>query len=241
MSFFNQRCYIMQIIVEIVPSNASQGQHIRKDATEQMKNLTLARTRTQVLGFSCADAMPSKLRVPVGRTWILIRTSIQILNSLRCLPFMWTFILDMLFLCVFFILHDFSLLIQLYNTAVVLYIYIYIYIYRARKKFNDVLFNKFYYYNYITTKIFDEPVAFLCGTMLTDKTTTNTCMTTTGRPTYSMLIVELAVMKWSLDAINAMFKKVCDIYSEMTCLWLNHLGGNCIWQSVSVHKIKFLH
>ena len=27
-------------------SNASQGQHIRKDATEQIKNLTLARTRS---------------------------------------------------------------------------------------------------------------------------------------------------------------------------------------------------
>ena len=47
----------MQTIVEIEPSNASQGQHRRKDATEQMKNLTLARTRTQVLGFSSAVAM----------------------------------------------------------------------------------------------------------------------------------------------------------------------------------------
>ena len=34
----------MQILVEIGPSNVSQGQHRRKDATEQMKNLTLART-----------------------------------------------------------------------------------------------------------------------------------------------------------------------------------------------------
>ena len=32
----------MQTLVEIGPSNASQGQHRRKDATEQMKNLTLA-------------------------------------------------------------------------------------------------------------------------------------------------------------------------------------------------------
>ena len=55
----------MQTLVEIGPSNASQGQHRRKDATEQMKNLTLARTRTQVPGFSSADALATKLRVPV--------------------------------------------------------------------------------------------------------------------------------------------------------------------------------
>ena len=48
----------MQTLVEIGPSNASQGQHRRKDTTEQMKNLTIARTRTQVLGFSSADALP---------------------------------------------------------------------------------------------------------------------------------------------------------------------------------------
>ena len=32
----------MQTLVKIGPSNASQGQHRRKDATEQLKNLTLA-------------------------------------------------------------------------------------------------------------------------------------------------------------------------------------------------------
>ena len=58
----------MQTLIEIGFSNASQVQHRRKDATEQMNNLTLARIRTQVLGFSCADALPTKLRVPVGRT-----------------------------------------------------------------------------------------------------------------------------------------------------------------------------
>ena len=57
----------MQTLVEIGHSNASQGQHRRKDATEQMKNLTLAWTRTKVLGNSSADALPTKLRVPVGR------------------------------------------------------------------------------------------------------------------------------------------------------------------------------
>ena len=56
----------MQTLVEIGPSNTSQEQHGRKDATEQMKNLTLARTRTQVTGFSSADALPTKLRVPVA-------------------------------------------------------------------------------------------------------------------------------------------------------------------------------
>ena len=52
--------------VEIAPSNASQGQHRRKDATEQMKNLTLARIRTQVPGFSSADDLTTKPRVPVA-------------------------------------------------------------------------------------------------------------------------------------------------------------------------------
>ena len=47
-------------------SNASQGQHRRKDATEQMKNMTLARTRTQVPGISSADALATKQRVPVA-------------------------------------------------------------------------------------------------------------------------------------------------------------------------------
>ena len=50
---------------------ASQGQHIRKFATEQMKILTLVRTPTQVLGISSADALPTKLRVPVGGTEFL--------------------------------------------------------------------------------------------------------------------------------------------------------------------------
>ena len=47
----------MPTLVEIGPSNASQGQHRRKDATEQIKNLTLAGSRTQVPGFSSADAI----------------------------------------------------------------------------------------------------------------------------------------------------------------------------------------
>ena len=73
----------MQTLVEIGPSNASQGQHRRKDATEQMKILTLARTRTQVPGFSSADALATKLRVPVAEP-DFIPISFQILNSLRC-------------------------------------------------------------------------------------------------------------------------------------------------------------
>ena len=56
----------MQTLVEIGPSNASHGQHRRKDATEQMKNLTLARTRTRVSAFSSADDLNTMLRVPVA-------------------------------------------------------------------------------------------------------------------------------------------------------------------------------
>ena len=56
----------MQTLVEIGPSNSSLGQHRRKDSMEQMKNVTLARTRTQVPGFSSADALTTMLRLPVS-------------------------------------------------------------------------------------------------------------------------------------------------------------------------------
>ena len=56
----------MQILVEIGHSNASQVQDWKKDATEQMKNLTLARTRTQVPVISSADALATKQRVTVA-------------------------------------------------------------------------------------------------------------------------------------------------------------------------------
>ena len=56
----------MQTIVAIGPSNASQGQHRRKNATEQMKILTLAMSLTQVPGLTSADALTTKLRVPVA-------------------------------------------------------------------------------------------------------------------------------------------------------------------------------
>ena len=56
----------MPTLVEIGPSNASQWQHRRKDATEQIKNLTLAGSRTQVPGFSSAYAITTKPRVPVA-------------------------------------------------------------------------------------------------------------------------------------------------------------------------------
>ena len=61
----------MLTLVEIGHSNASQGQHRRMEATEQMKNLTLAGTLTQVFGFNRSDALPTKLRVPVARTRIV--------------------------------------------------------------------------------------------------------------------------------------------------------------------------
>ena len=50
----------MQTVVEIGPSNSPQRQLRRKDATEKMNNLTLARALTQVLGFSSADAKDLK-------------------------------------------------------------------------------------------------------------------------------------------------------------------------------------
>ena len=51
---------------EIGPFNASHGQHRRKDARERIKNLTLAGSRTQVHGFSSADAVTAMPRVPVA-------------------------------------------------------------------------------------------------------------------------------------------------------------------------------
>ena len=57
----------MQTHVEIGPSNASPGLHRRNDATEQMQNPTIARIRTQVTGFSRADALTTKPRVPVAK------------------------------------------------------------------------------------------------------------------------------------------------------------------------------
>ena len=56
----------MPTLVEIGRSIASQGQHRRKDATEQIKNMTLAGNRTQVPGFFSADAVTAMPRVPVA-------------------------------------------------------------------------------------------------------------------------------------------------------------------------------
>ena len=56
----------MQTLVQIGHSNASQVQDWKKDATVQMKNLTLARTRNKVPGISSADALATKQRVPVA-------------------------------------------------------------------------------------------------------------------------------------------------------------------------------
>ena len=42
----------MQTLDEIGPSNASQGKQRKENATEQIKNLTLAMIRTQALGLS---------------------------------------------------------------------------------------------------------------------------------------------------------------------------------------------
>ena len=69
----------------IGPSNASQGQHRRKDATEQTKNLTLAMTRTQVPGFSSADALTTKLRGPFFYAVLAKRWKVQFDKGLHIL------------------------------------------------------------------------------------------------------------------------------------------------------------
>ena len=61
----------MQTPVEIGPSNASPAQHGRKDATKQMNNLTLARIRIQVPGFSSAVALTTMPRLPVAEPGFL--------------------------------------------------------------------------------------------------------------------------------------------------------------------------
>ena len=43
----------------------------KKGRSGTNKNQTLARTRTQVLGISSADELPTKLRVPVDGTEVL--------------------------------------------------------------------------------------------------------------------------------------------------------------------------
>ena len=73
-----------------------------------MKNLTLAGSRTQVPDFSSVDELTCYATGASGRTKIFILISFQILNSPRCLPFMWTFIHDMLlivFYSFFIIVH----------------------------------------------------------------------------------------------------------------------------------------
>ena len=101
------------------PSNASQGQHGRKDATGQMKNLTLARTRTQVLGISRADALPTKLRVPVAE----LNFCPYKLSNLKFTPLLSLhvdFYSRHVDNSVLFFLHYSPLLIPLHNTAVLI-------------------------------------------------------------------------------------------------------------------------
>ena len=86
---------IFMYIYEIGPSNASQGQHRRKDATEQIKNLTLAGSRTQVPGFSSATGTrgiavtASALEKP--GTWVRLPASVRfficsVASFLLCCP-----------------------------------------------------------------------------------------------------------------------------------------------------------
>ena len=88
--------------------------------------------------------------------------------------------------------------IYIYMHIYILYIYLYFYIYIYLKKINDVLVNKFYYYNY-NNQNFQRPCHlpqwYSVNRQDDNKLTTKTCLMTTCRPTYCMLIVELAVMK----------------------------------------------
>ena len=81
------------------------GSRERKNATEQIKNMTLARISTQVLRHN-GRRSTKWATVSVGRTWILIHIRFHISNPLRrYLSFVWTiwttyfFLLTVLFLC----------------------------------------------------------------------------------------------------------------------------------------------
>ena len=71
-------------------------------------------------GFSSAVAVTAMPRVPVEGPEFLSLLAFLILNSPRCLPFMWTFIHDMLLIVFLFFLHNCPLLIPLHNTAVLI-------------------------------------------------------------------------------------------------------------------------
>ena len=72
----------MPTLVEIGPSNASQGQHRRKDATEKKKK-SLAGSRAQVPGFSSANAITTRPRVPAGDL-VSTPSECQIFYLFRC-------------------------------------------------------------------------------------------------------------------------------------------------------------
>ena len=79
MSFFKQRCLIYANPYEIGLPNALQGQHIRKDATEQMTNQTRAMTRTQVFGISSANALHISYRCQ----WVELNFFSYMLSNLK--------------------------------------------------------------------------------------------------------------------------------------------------------------
>ena len=119
MSFPNQRCQIYANPYEIGPSNTSQGQHRRKDATEQIINLTLARSRTKVPGFSSADAVTAMPRVPVaGPEFYPYKLSDLKFTPLPSLHV--DFYSRHVVNSVLFLLHNCPLLIPLHNTAVLI-------------------------------------------------------------------------------------------------------------------------
>ena len=57
---------ICKTLSKLYPSTLRKGNIEEMTPNKQIKNLTLARTLTNVLSFSSADVLASKLRVPVA-------------------------------------------------------------------------------------------------------------------------------------------------------------------------------
>ena len=70
----------MPTLVEIGPSNASQGQHRRKDATEQIKNLTLASSADAVTAMHSGYCIGTRKAGDLGST----PSECQIFYLFRC-------------------------------------------------------------------------------------------------------------------------------------------------------------
>ena len=57
---------ICKPLSKLYPSTLRKGSIEERTPNKQIKNMTLAMTRTKVLGFSSADVLAIKLRIPVA-------------------------------------------------------------------------------------------------------------------------------------------------------------------------------